>query len=68
MPRKEHHVVPNSTNNGWAVKKPGAARASVNTNTKAEAVKVGRIISRRQGSELVIHGKNDDPCPAKDKR
>ena len=78
MPRKEHHVVPNATNNGWAVKKAGATRASVNTNTKAEAIKVGRIISQRQGSELVIHGRDgkiqrsdshgSDPCPPKDKR
>jgi hypothetical protein len=76
MARKTHHVVPN--NSGWSVKKGNASRASVNTETKAEAVKIGRIISQRQGSELVIHGKDgkiqrsdshgNDPCPPKDKK
>ena len=76
MARKEHHIVPN--NDGWAVKKAGASRASVNTTTKAEAVKVGRVISQRQGSELIIHGKDGkiqrsdshghDPFPPRDKK
>ena len=78
MPRKTVHVVPNNTTDGWSVKKGGTKRASVNTDTKAEAVKIGRVISQRTESELVIHGKNgkiqssdshgNDPCPPKDKK
>lgn len=54
---KQHHVVPNP-NGGWDVKKTGAERASVHTSTKQEAVDKGREISRNQGSEFVIHGKD----------
>jgi hypothetical protein len=78
MSGKTVHVVPNSKTDGWSVKKCGAERASVNTDTKAEAVKLGRVISQRTESELVIHGKNgkiqrsdshgNDPCPPKDKK
>lgn len=54
---KSHHVVPDK-NGGWNVKKSGASRASVHTNTKVEAVKMARTISNNQHSELFIHGKN----------
>ena len=62
MPQKEHHIVPN--NDGWAVRKAGTSRASVVTATKAEAVKVGRVISQRQGSKLIVH----DPFPRGEKK
>ena len=75
MSRKSVHIVP-GRNGGWNVKKSGAQRASVHTETKDDAVKMGRIISQRSGSELVIHGKDgkiqrtdshgNDPCPPKD--
>ena len=77
MAKNEHHVVPNSSRGGWDVKRIGAQRASIHTTTKAEAVKVGRIMSQRSGSELVVHGRDgriqqkdshgSDPCPPKDK-
>ena len=77
MAKNEHHVVHNSSRGGWDVKRSGAQRASIHTDTKAEAVKVGRIMSQRAGSELVIHGTDgriqkkdshgNDPCPPKDK-
>ena len=44
---------------GWDVKKSGAERVSVHTTTKQEAVDRGREISRNQGSEFVIHGKDE---------
>lgn len=76
MPRNTVHVTPNNSQGGWNVKKGGAQRASVHTETKVEAVKVGRVISQRSGSELIIHGKDgkiqrsdshgNDPCPPKD--
>jgi hypothetical protein len=58
MPRKSVHVVPNNNQGGWNVKKSGSQRASVHTKTKVEAVKMGRIISQRSSSELIIHGKD----------
>jgi hypothetical protein len=77
MSRKTHHVVPNP-NGGWDVKKGGSSRASVHTDNKQQAVDIGRQISRNQGSEFLIHGKNgriqqsdshgNDPNPPKDKR
>ena len=78
MSRKTHHVVPNSGRGGWDVKRGGADRASVHAETKSEAVKIGRVMSQRQGSELIIHGSDgriqradshgNDPCPLKDRR
>lgn len=78
MAKMSVHVTHNSSTGGWNVKKSGAERASVFTDTKAEAVKMGRIISQRSGSELIIHGidgkiqRSDshghDPCPPKDKK
>ncbi|MDD2992014.1 MAG: DUF2188 domain-containing protein [Pygmaiobacter sp.] len=77
MAKNTHHVVP-SSNGGWDVKRGGAQRASVHTETKADAIKVGRVISQRARSEFVIHGMDgkiqrsdshgNDPCPPKDQR
>lgn len=77
MSRKEHHVVHNP-NGGWDVKRNGAERVSVHTDTKKEAIDSGRKISQRQGTELIIHnmgGKisgadshGNDPCPPSDQR
>jgi len=73
--RKEHHVVPNPQG-GWDVRRNDAERASVHTDTKADAVEAARRISRNQGTEMIIHGKDGkiqnsdshgkDPCPPKD--
>lgn len=51
MPRRTHHVVPNSTG-GWDVKKGGAERASGHFDTKREAEIAGRRISQNQGTEF----------------
>lgn len=77
MGRKEHHVVPNPKG-GWDVKKNGSDNASVHKDTKADAEKAGRKISKNQGSEFIIHGKDgkiqksdshgNDPCPPKDQK
>ncbi len=74
MARKEHHVVP-SSNGGWNVVKPGAQRASVHTETKREAIDLGRKISQNQKSEFIVHNKDgrisvsdshgNDPYPPK---
>jgi hypothetical protein len=75
MARSTHHVVHNSKG-GWDVKRGGGTKSIVHTSTKAEAEKVGRNISRNQGTEFVIHGLNgriqrsdshgNDPCPPQD--
>ena len=74
MARDSHHIVPNP-DGGWDVKRSGGQRSSGHWDTKAEAVNAGRQISRNQGTELVIHGKDgkiqsadshgNDPCPPK---
>ncbi|CAN5657735.1 DUF2188 domain-containing protein [soil metagenome] len=77
MGRKSHHVVPNP-NGGWDVKRGGAQKATLHAETKQQAEKAGREISRNQGSEFVIHGLNGqiqrsdshghDPNPPKDSK
>ncbi len=51
------HVVPNPEG-GWDNKRAGGARASSHHETKQAAVDRAREQSRREGSELVIHGRN----------
>ncbi len=72
------HIVPNPTG-GWDVKKPGASRASVHTDTQAQAIDRGReIVHNTGGGELRIHGRDgrirdsdtiapgNDPSPPRD--
>lgn len=76
MPRKEHHVVPDPKG-GWKGKRENAKKASIHADTKEEAVKKTRKISKNQETELIIHRKDGtiersdshgkDPCPPKDK-
>jgi len=77
MSRKTHHVVPD-IEDGWNVRKGGAARASKHFDTKEEAIQWARQVSSNQGSELLIHRKDGvisdsrsfgkDPNPPRDKR
>ena len=71
MARREHHVVPNKKG-GWDVKINDAGHRTFHTRKKSTAVKKARAISRRHGSELVIHNskgrievKNSHPHPTK---
>lgn len=52
-----HHVTPHPEG-GWQVKREGGNRAIVRTSTQREAIDIGRSISRNQGTELFIHGRN----------
>ena len=54
-PPNQHNLLHNP-NGGWDVKRSGAQRASVHAETKAEAERLGRAISRNQGTEFVIRG------------
>jgi hypothetical protein len=50
---KNQHIVKHPE--GWAVKGAGNEKATVVTDTQAEAIKIGRKIAINQQAELVIH-------------
>ena len=54
---KNQHVTPHP-NGGWQVKGEGNTRATARTATQKKAIGIAREISRKQGSELVIHRPN----------
>lgn len=56
MSGKNQHVVPR--NGQWAVRGAGNSRDTGVFETQREAIDGGREISRNQGSELLIHGRN----------
>lgn len=76
MSRETHHVVHNP-DGGWDVKRGGGEKSSGHFDTKREAVDAGREISRNQGTEFVIHGRDgkiqqsdshgNDPLPPRDR-
>ena len=76
MGKKSHHVVP-APQGGWNVKKGGSGRASKHFERKQDAIERARDISRKQGTELVIHKKDGtierkashgrDPHPPRDR-
>ena len=71
---KNQHVTPLS-NGRWQVLGEGNKKATLITDTQAEAIARAREIARNQESELFIHGKNgrirerdsygNDPHPPK---
>lgn len=75
----KRHVVP-SRAGGWDVKAPGSARASSHHRTQSDAILRAREILRRDGGEVVIHGRDGriqdsdtiapghDPFPPRDRR
>ena len=54
---KNQHVVPHP-DGGWQVRGEGNFRSTVRTSTQQQAIAIGRMIARNQGSELVIHRPN----------
>ena len=73
MSKKNQHVIPSGKN--WAVKGAGNSKATRIVKTQKEATTIARKISKNQGSEMFIHGKNgqirerntygNDPFPPK---
>lgn len=73
MARKGYqHIVPHGRD--WAVRGEGNGRVTSVHDTQREAINAGREIARRQGGELLIHGRdgqirerdstgNNDPYP-----
>lgn len=74
--RRTQHVVPNS--GGWDVKRGGGTKTTKHFDNKALAIAFARDISRNQGAELIVHGRDgkiqtsdshgSDPCPPVDKK
>ena len=54
---RNQHVTPHP-DGGWQVKGAGSQKATVRTDTQAEAIQIARGIARNQESELVIHGRD----------
>lgn len=52
--KRTPHIVPR--NDGWAVQREHAERASSVHRTQAEAIEAGRRIAQAEHTELVIHG------------
>ncbi len=73
MAGKNQHVVPHS--GGWAVRGAGNERVSSVHTTQVGAAQAARSTAQRQGSEVLIHGRNgqirerdsygNDPFPPK---
>jgi uncharacterized protein YdaT len=76
MSKKDIHVVKHDE--GWAVRREGAERASSVHETKAEAMSQAREQGRRDHVEVVEHGRDgriqgsnsygNDPNPPKDRK
>lgn len=76
MSKKNVHIVP--TNFGWAVKREGQERPLSRHRTQENADNAARPIARRDGVELVIHGRDgkirdkdsfgSDPNPPMDRK
>lgn len=56
MKKTTQHVVHHPM--GWALKKGGSNRATKIFTTQTEAINFGREVSRNQGAEFFIHGRN----------
>ena len=52
---KNQHVTPHP-DGGWQVKGAGNSKATIRTETQAEAIAVAREIARNQEAELFING------------
>ena len=75
MPKRYTHRVMPHPQGGWQVKRDGGDKASHRADTKADAANSGRQISRNQGTEFQVHGKDgaiqssdshsNDPYPPK---
>ncbi|HEY5746113.1 MAG TPA: DUF2188 domain-containing protein [Chryseolinea sp.] len=53
---KTQHVVPHD--NHWAVKKGGSDRSTAIVPTQKQAIEIAKEISKNQGAELFIHGRD----------
>lgn len=54
----KNQYVTSHKDGGWQVKGENNTRATIRTDTQAEAIRRARAIARNQESELFIHGKD----------
>jgi uncharacterized protein YdaT len=54
--KKNQHVVKHP--DGWAVKGAGNEKATKVVDTQKQAIDIARAISKNQGSELIVHGRD----------
>lgn len=54
---KNQHATPHPQG-GWQVKGAGNQRATVRTDTQAQAKAIARNIARNNRAELIVHGTN----------
>ncbi len=76
MSKKNVHIVP--ADSSWAVKQEGQRVPISHHRTQANADKAARPIAKRNGAELVIHGRDgkirdkdsfgNDPLPPRDRK
>lgn len=76
MAKNSRHVVPRQ--DGWAVKKSGASRASKVFDTQSDAIKYAKGQAQKDSAELYVHRRDgtirernsygNDPNPPKDKK
>jgi hypothetical protein len=77
MKKRNVHVVRHS-DGGWATRRSGSNKVSDRHTTQKSAIDAGRDRARKDGVELVIHGRDgrirdkdsygNDPYPPKDKK
>ena len=77
MAKSSQHVIPH-LDGGWSVLKGGSIRSTRRFDTQKEAISYARRLSKAQGSELYVHGRDglirsrdsygNDPFPPHDKR
>lgn len=77
MSGKSQHVVP-LPNGNWGVRGEGNSDITREAHTQEQAIRIAREIAKKEGSELIIHGKDgkirdtvsygNDPFPPRDKK
>jgi hypothetical protein len=57
MARNSQHVIPH-LDGGWSVVKDGSIRSTRRFDTQKAAISYARRLSKAQGSELYVHGRD----------
>ncbi len=56
--KRDYHITPAASGDGWSVKREGASRATAHFATKGEAMRRGRELAASAKVELVEHGRD----------
>lgn len=52
--KKNTHTVSQTSNGEWKIQKNGSSRGVIKASTKNDAVLIGKVISRRSRSNLIV--------------